>query len=263
MYAHQVIEDLRWFGHGKSDIALISNAIKFHFGDTCNLWDVFFPKMNPLLFAGENKICKIPYETCLFEYAISSNDDFNKASILVHQNAETIILRTHLYDIGFKKFVVFPVTILVNMGRSESEDWYKKVFTGDPTDPDYDKEAIEEWVKWIGTAVNMSLLLLDCKNIATEKVHPPEKLNRKRRMLKKQPLFTYHTLVIKPTGKRQESIPKHLWENRIHLCRGHFKTYTKEKPLFGHITGRYWWQPSVRGRNREGIVMKDYQVQTA
>jgi len=105
------------------------------------------------------------------------------------------------------------------------------------------------------------LNILDCRNIETIDNPPPEKLNKKRIKSGKQPIFTYKTLAIKPTGKQQQSIPKHLWENRIHLCRGHFKTYTEDAPLFGRYTGRYWWQPSVRGRNKEGVVMKDYKVE--
>lgn len=110
-------------------------------------------------------------------------------------------------------------------------------------------------------ALNAVLMFLNCRNIETIDNPPPEKLNKKRKKKGKQPLFTYKTLVIKPTGKQQQSVPRHLWENRIHLCRGHFKTYTAEAPLFGKYTGRYWWQPSVRGRSKDGVVMKDYQVE--
>jgi hypothetical protein len=103
---------------------------------------------------------------------------------------------------------------------------------------------------------------LSCKNISTLDHDPPAKLNKKRAKKGKCPIFTYKTLVIKPTSKAQkDQEAQGLWENRIHLCRGHFKEYTPERPLFGKLTGRYWWQPSVRGRNREGIVMKDYKIE--
>lgn len=110
--------------------------------------------------------------------------------------------------------------------------------------------------------LNLALMLLSCKNIETEQIKAPMKLNKKRQKKGKLPIFTYKTLVLKPMGKKQESIPKNLWENRIHLCRGHFKTYTDEKPLFGKYTGRFWWQPSVRGRNKDGVIHKDYQLET-
>jgi len=106
------------------------------------------------------------------------------------------------------------------------------------------------------------LVLLSCKNITTETIPAPVKLNNKRKKSGKLPIFSYKTLVIKPTGKKQESTPKHLWNNRIHLSRGHFKTYTSEKPLFGSITGRFWWHDHVRGQNRDGVVMKDYEVKS-
>lgn len=49
-------------------------------------------------------------------------------------------------------------------------------------------------------------------------------------------------------------------DNRVHLCRGHFKEYTEQNPLFGRHVGRYWWQPCVRGKKEKGIIAKDYIV---
>jgi hypothetical protein len=113
------------------------------------------------------------------------------------------------------------------------------------------------------TMARKFLDLIHCQNIAIADNHPPAKLNKKRAKNNKCPLFTYKTLVIKPTGKKQEAQDaQDLWENRVHLCRGHFKTYTEEKPLFGRITGRYFWQPSVRGTKSKGIVMKNYEIKT-
>jgi len=48
---------------------------------------------------------------------------------------------------------------------------------------------------------------------------------------------------------------------RVHLCRGHFKQYTADHPLLGRHVGLYVWQPHVRGKNKDGVVMKDYNVQ--
>lgn len=104
--------------------------------------------------------------------------------------------------------------------------------------------------------------LLNCKNIGFESHSPPKNLNKKRIKAGKMPLFSYKTLVIKPVGKKQEAqAAQGLWDNRVHLCRGHFKTYTEKNPLFGRITGRFWWQPAVRGNKEKGVVMKDYLVE--
>jgi hypothetical protein len=37
-----------------------------------------------------------------------------------------------------------------------------------------------------------------------------------------------------------------------HIVRGHTKTYSEEAPLFGKITGTFWWSPSVRGDREVG-----------
>lgn len=113
------------------------------------------------------------------------------------------------------------------------------------------------------TVLSAAVKLLNCKNVTTEQCIPSEKLNKKRIKNNKHPLFSYHLLVLKPTTQYEKSIPQHLWENRVHLCRGHFKTYTEENKLFGRLTGRYWWQPQARGNKKLGVVMKDYVVKQA
>lgn len=106
------------------------------------------------------------------------------------------------------------------------------------------------------------LLLLNCKNIVSKNNIPSNKLNTIRTKRGKQQLFSYKTLhVVLPKNKEIIHESKNIGDhNRIHLCRGHFKEYTKDHPLFGKYTGLYWWQPHVRGQNRDGIVMKDYNV---
>lgn len=115
------------------------------------------------------------------------------------------------------------------------------------------------------STIATALQLLNCKNISTEKIYAPLALNKKRRKNGKQEIFDYHVLnVVVPSnnkrGYQEKSTP--LSHNRVHLCRGHFKEYTTEHPLFGKYTGLYWWQPSVRGQNKDGIVMKDYNITT-
>ena len=46
----------------------------------------------------------------------------------------------------------------------------------------------------------------------------------------------------------------------LHICRGHFKTFTSDAPLLGRFTGTYWWTPQVRGSKSAGTVIKDYRV---
>ena len=46
----------------------------------------------------------------------------------------------------------------------------------------------------------------------------------------------------------------------LHICRGHFKDYTRGRGLFGRFKGLYWWDSQVRGTAEKGIVVKDYRV---
>jgi hypothetical protein len=59
---------------------------------------------------------------------------------------------------------------------------------------------------------------------------------------------------------RGDGDSKGAWTNRVHLCRGHFATYTDQAPLFGKYVGRFWIPPHARGDRARGIVIKDYEV---
>ena len=78
-----------------------------------------------------------------------------------------------------------------------------------------------------------------------------------------QPLVSYHVLEIGPMrealngdGELQGKGLKHA----LHVCRGHFKTFDEEAPLFGRTTGTFWWADQVRGSAKEGEIVKDYEV---
>ncbi|MFP4285200.1 MAG: hypothetical protein ACLFQG_06575 [Desulfovermiculus sp.] len=94
---------------------------------------------------------------------------------------------------------------------------------------------------------------------------PIEKLNKKRRKKGKQEMMEYKTLrLVLPrqdrsakAGGGQQGTPR---TSRLHLCAGHFKTYTSDAPLFGKRTGRFWRQPHVRGDKDAGQIRKDYAV---
>lgn len=49
---------------------------------------------------------------------------------------------------------------------------------------------------------------------------------------------------------------------KLHICRGHFKTYTEDNPLFGQPgnTGQVWIPMHTRGSAKKGEVRKAYKV---
>jgi len=104
------------------------------------------------------------------------------------------------------------------------------------------------------------LKILSCKNIKAKKI-VPKKRKIKNLKRKKAPLLSYYVLQIQQkTSAADTSADKDLWSNRVHLCRGHIKTYTKEKPLFGRVVGNIWCPPHARGNKQLGVVHKDYRI---
>ncbi len=108
--------------------------------------------------------------------------------------------------------------------------------------------------------------LLNCRRqtelIERPDFNPPEKWLRRQ----KQPKLRYHVLSIDPLKKMlryDEKADPTGKELAWHLCRGHWKHYTKEKPLFGHYVGSVWCPPHAKGKKENGVVLKEYKVETA
>lgn len=112
-------------------------------------------------------------------------------------------------------------------------------------------------------AALFAVSLMHCKNVSLETVEPPPKVSAKHRRRYGKPLVTYRVLdatamtrTLETEGDRASVGLK----QALHLCRGHFKTYTAEAPLFGKYTGDYWWADQVRGDSTRGRAEKDYSV---
>lgn len=107
------------------------------------------------------------------------------------------------------------------------------------------------------------LSLINCKNVDIRPVDPPEPLSRKHSRKHGHPLTRYYVLDIQPMRRildtEGEAQTKGL-THALHICRGHFKTFTEDAPLFGKRTGTYWWQPQLRGKTEHGVVEKDYRL---
>lgn len=117
--------------------------------------------------------------------------------------------------------------------------------------------------------VLFALTLMNCKNISYVP-HDPNKgvSQRKKGSGKKfkRAYIKYEILEIQPMKERNTNRTKS--ENRteaesnqrLHTVRGHFKTYTEERPLFGRLTGTYWWGDCIKGNAEMGMIEKDYNL---
>jgi len=114
----------------------------------------------------------------------------------------------------------------------------------------------------LGAAL-LTISFMHCKNVDVLEVDPPVKLSRKHLRKHGVPLTTYRVLEIDPMRRilshdgQAESAGL---RQALHICRGHFKTFTEEAPLFGRHTGIYWWAEQLRGDPRQGVALKDYRI---
>jgi len=278
----------------KACIKSIQESQKFHLSSVEGISEMGRSMEGKPMFMGDNGGVRLPYKKCWFDYFSDQPDDIpmekrsTKRGILAFEMSPDIIWSVlFCYMNGYKRWTMEPASYLISVDKPiPNNKMVMEVlkslakFVG-RTMPDFANSegnllllpllniVKEEQFLTLAkednedlSTLNTALMLLSCNNIGTEKVLPPIQLNVKRIKNNKTPMFSYHILIIKPVGKRQESIPQHLWTNRIHLRRGHFKTYTSENPLFGRITGRFWWQAHVAGRNKSGVVLKDYKIKT-
>lgn len=109
----------------------------------------------------------------------------------------------------------------------------------------------------------MALQFMNCRNVIQDVKEPPSTINERHRR-EHPPLVTYRVLRISRkaspphTGGAQVSGDHS--QNRYHVCRGHFKRFTEDKPLLGRHVGTYWWESHARGNRERGEVIKDYEI---
>lgn len=109
----------------------------------------------------------------------------------------------------------------------------------------------------------LGISFMHCKNV--KQVEAKEDPGERFRKQYKVPKFTYRTLCIDPMKevlRREGQSDTTGLKRALHICRGHFSTYSDEKPLFGKYAGTFWVPDHVRGKKEHGEVVKDYEVKS-
>lgn len=118
---------------------------------------------------------------------------------------------------------------------------------------------------FISRVIDVAVTLLTCKNVQEVSIPPSAKLNKKRVRNKKIPMYTYKVLKVVTPKKVRDNVKSgadmFIGAMPLHLRIGHFKVYTKERPLFGKCSGRFWWPDRVRGDVKNGVIEKEYKVE--
>lgn len=124
-----------------------------------------------------------------------------------------------------------------------------------------DAQDLSESLVSVVGYVLLSLSFLNCKNVTIQRRYTNDHVAKASRQ--KQNGIRYHVLKIDPMKQvlRSEGQSDSIGlKMALHICRGHFKDYSKGGGLFGKYKGLYWWDSYVRGELSNGAVVKDYSV---
>lgn len=114
----------------------------------------------------------------------------------------------------------------------------------------------------------LAICFLHCRNVERVDHRPSQKQNKARLAKSKPPFNRFHTLEIEPmrriivqaAAEYRGLHGRSGIEMAMHKVRGHFKTYTEEKPLMGKAVGTWFWGEMIKGTRSRGTVSKTYEV---
>lgn len=290
MYAHQVVDAIRkpknkFYGEITDRLPdWIVKAQKFHIDQVEGVTGLLnFKNIEDELKLAE-KYCRLPYKMCWFDFIAKwgghnrlPSAKLKTGLLAIETDKQLVFLVIFIYLLEVNDWTLSPVSFWVSIGGkplnkfkgfeylSDSKTFFEARYLP-PKMKTKERKTVDkiaaDLVDWPITLIDI-LLILNCKSITTERIFPSKQLNKKRQRKGKKEVLSYHILKIKVPNKKKTKEQKKessLNLNRLHFCRGHFKEFDKNAPLFGKHTGLYWWQPQVRGRNHNGIVMKDYEI---
>ncbi len=280
-------------------VSEIKNSQHFYLGEYKEFIEPlknYNKEKDPIFLGCCGQNIRLPYKQCLFLFENKSdvsNDltEVPKRGVYVREllpDFVSVLIINYMKQVG--KWVLSPQQYVISIGKTFNDSQMKPMLLeilrrkgiaeGDiygrlnnniqavptilNTNPEFSEGiALDDQRDLF--VLNSALLLLNCKNIELDEIIPPEKLNKKRKKFGKQEIFTYKTLKLslpilssKTKTKTSEIVNK----SRVHLCRGHFKFYKENAPLLGKYTGMYWFQPHIRGTNKSGVVIKEYELST-
>lgn len=160
--------------------------------------------------------------------------------------------------------------------QGSKDQWFYSCIQDDPenssfpdrlqvfhTQDDFMRKKLQSIVMdWFIAPCLFALDLLHTKNVTLEKKHRVMPKSKKvRRRYGKLPDFDHHTIVIR--DQRGNVVDHQEMEAAIargmHRVRGHFSTYTPDKPLFGKVSGRFWIPAHIRRLMSDRLITSDYR----
>lgn len=267
MYAQQAIDCVSGtssWSHKVADfhrqlIPFIQKATKYNLGNVHEVEKLKMASMTKLFNMTE---FKLPYPNMWFEYEYENKD---LICLLIMLQSDTVVACAPYHRNGKNGGWAPPLAYYVVNLEGFADHDYQKIAICDLDD--HAKQNFELYKPayfFELYLMSKTFRLLNCRNIISEVVTPSVLINKMREKKNKLPVYEYRVLKVilpkhlgKSTG-RPNTVP--LNSLPLHTCEGHFKTYTKERPLFGKHAGEFWWPDQVRGDKKNGIIEKEYNV---
>ena len=120
------------------------------------------------------------------------------------------------------------------------------------------------WAHATFFSATFTFCFMNCKNVTVQPHDPDPAINRERRKAQLKPFVRYHTINIDPMKqvlRTEGGVESNGLKKALHICRGHFATYTTS--LMGRTLDKpvTVWKPAhVRGSAKHGVVVSDYSV---
>jgi hypothetical protein len=129
----------------------------------------------------------------------------------------------------------------------------------------------EEMASYCVSIASWACALMHCKNMVLPQRAVAPAVQHGRHLDRKYPLTEYHVLTLDPLKTpslaRAHAAGLRVNDVRLHMARGHFRTYGGERPdgtarglLFGKLAGTYWIPSQMRGHVEAGVIAKDYAL---
>lgn len=186
------------------------------------------------------------------------------ARVLEHIESAQHILRSANYmifpgnDGHLVPYMISNTFMIAKKGREWLPDMFSLV-------EGKTEDEIERFTSITNACLSVAFATMDllaCKNVAL--ADNEEVVSRQRRrhgyagIKWKTIVVTGRSQVVHKAGAKGVNIAD---LPALHECRGHFKEYTGERPLFGKVSGKFFWHPHLRGRAENGIILHDkYEV---
>jgi hypothetical protein len=125
-------------------------------------------------------------------------------------------------------------------------------------------EALKESVMKLALPFFYAFAFCHCRNVELKQQDVSRQVRRQAER-KGLPLLDYRVLEIEPMKKALKSeggIEEVGPRKALHICRGHFKTYTVDAPLFGQHAGTWWWEGQLRSALKRGDNQEDYKAKS-